>query len=115
MTASASTGDSLRDSNLPGSQWFDVKAHPEAVFKSTSIRAAGDAYEADGVLSIKDFEKPVTLGFTLDIDGDDALAKGGVDLIRTDFGLGENAAWLDDEGVALEVRVEFEIQATKKD
>ena len=35
--------------------------------------------------------------------------------MRTDFGLGENAAWLDDEGVALEVRVEFEIQATKKD
>ncbi|PQA86842.1 cytochrome b/b6 domain-containing protein [Hyphococcus luteus] len=114
-TASASTGDSLRDSNLPNAQWFDVKDHPEARFVSTDIRAVGDGYEADGVLKIKDYEKPVTLAFDLDIDGDAAAAAGGVDLVRTDFGLGENDDWLEEEGVALNVRVEFEIKATRKD
>lgn len=114
-TASASTGDSLRDSNLPGSEWFAVKEHPEATFFSTAIRAAGDGYEADGVLAIKDYEKPVTLSFTLDIDGENAHAVGGVDLVRTDFGLGKNASWLEEEGVAVEVRVEFEIVAAKRD
>ncbi len=114
-TASASTGDALRDSNLPGSEWFSVKSHPEAEFRSMEIRAMGAGYEADGVLSIKEFEKPVTLAFDLVIDGDDAVAKGGVDLVRTDFGLGAAPSWLNDEGVALAMRVEFEIHATRKD
>lgn len=113
-TASATTGDSLRDSNLPGSEWFAVKEHPEATFSSTEIRAAGDGYEADGVLAIKDYEKPVTLAFTLDIDGDNAHAVGGADLLRSDFGLGKNASWLEEEGIAVEVRVDFEIFATRK-
>jgi cytochrome b561/polyisoprenoid-binding protein YceI len=113
-TASAGTGDALRDSNLPGSEWFDVKSHSEAEFRSTDIRAAGGSYEADGVLTIKEFEKPVTLAFDLVINGADAVATGGADLVRTDFGLGTAPAWLNDEGVALAVRVEFEIHAARK-
>lgn len=36
-TASASTGDQLRDANLPGNEWFDVKDHPTATFKSSTL------------------------------------------------------------------------------
>jgi len=114
-TASASTGDSLRDSNLPGSEWFAVKEYPEATFASTAITEADEGYAAEGVLKIKEFEKPVTLYFDVVIDGDNAVATGGADLLRTDFGLGKNASWLEEEGIAAEVRVEFDIRATRKD
>ncbi len=115
-TGSAATGDELRNTILPGEEWFDVKAHPEATFTSGSIRQTGDgAYEADGVLTIKGFEKDITLAFTLENDGDRAVAIGGADLIRTQFGLGTAASWLEEEEVQLGVRVEFEVHATRAD
>jgi len=114
-TASASTGDSLRDSNLPGGQWFDVKDHPSAIFTSTMVVQTGKgAYEAHGTLSIKEFEQDIVLPFTLEIDGDKARAKGEIVLIRTDYGLGAGAAWLDEEGVGLDVAVRFEINARRR-
>ncbi len=115
-TESASTGGSLRDSNLPGSEWFDVKNHPQATFETSGVKAVGDGdFVADGALTIKDIERPVTLQFELDIEEGNAHARGHAELIRTEFNLGENASWLDDEGVALNVRVEFEINAVRKD
>lgn len=113
-TVSASTGDSLRDSTIPSREWFHTDAHPTATFTADEIRSiGGNSYEAAGVLRIKDFERPVTVSFELDIDGDNAVATGGADLMRTDFGLGADDSWLDDESVALDVRVEFEIHATR--
>ena len=115
-TGSAETGDELRNTLLPGEEWFDVKAHPEATFTSGAIRQTGEsAYEAHGVLSIKDFEKEIVLAFTLDIDGDEAVAIGGADLVRTQFGLGTAPSWLEEEEVQPNVRVEFEIHATRAD
>ena len=112
-TASAATGSELRDATMPGSEWFGVKEYPTATFTSRSVRAVADGYEADGMLHIKEFERPITLDFTLEIDGDKAVAVGGVDLLRTDFGLGTNASWLDEEAVALEAWVQFEIHAMR--
>ena len=109
---SAATGDATRDSTMPGGDWFDAGDYPSATFVSEDIRAGeGGAYEAHGVLTIKDFAKEIVLDFTVDIEGEAARAEGGVDLIRTDFGLGVDDSWLNDEGVALEVRVDFEIEA----
>lgn len=115
-TGSVTTGDEIVDSTITTNEWFDVKDHPKATFTSHAIRQTGeDAYEADGLLTIKDFEKPVTLVFTLEIDGDNAVAKGGADLIRTDFGLGADSSWLEEEEVQLGVRVEFKIHATRSE
>ena len=113
--SSGATGEEMRDVTMTGREWFDVKDHPEAVFQSSAIRhLSGDDYEADGALTIKELSKDITLAFTLEFEGEDqARAVGGVDLIRTDFGLGEAASWLDEEKIALEVRVEFEINATR--
>lgn len=114
QTASAATGDELRDATMPGSEWFHVKEYPSATFTSTVINAVGGgAYEASGVLTIKDFSRDIVLPFTLSIDGDKATARGSVDLVRTDFGLGAADSWLDEEGVALNVRVEFVINAAR--
>lgn len=114
-TASASTGDALRDATMTGNEWFDVKDHPTARFASTAIRhVGGESYEADGELTIKEMTHPVTLAFTLTIEGERAHAEGGADLVRTNYGLGTDSSWLEEENVALEVRVEFEIVATRE-
>lgn len=114
-TASGATGDPLRDATIAGGGWFDVKDYPTAQFSSAAIgRTGGNAYAADGQLTIKGMTAPVTLAFTLEIDGDDARAKGGAELIRTDFALGADASWLEEEDVALGVRVELEIVATRR-
>ncbi len=113
-TASAGSGSDFRDGAMKDGEWFDVKAHDSAHFTSSTIRKPGaNAYEADGTLTIKDFSHDVTLVFSLGIDGDQASAAGGVDLIRTDYGLGMGASWLESEKVALAVRVEFEISAAR--
>ena len=45
--ASAATGDSQRDSALPGKEWFHTAEFPNATFESSAIRAlGGNAYEA---------------------------------------------------------------------
>ncbi len=113
-TTSAGSGSDFRDGTMKDGEWFDVKAHESAHFTSSTIRKTGaNAYAADGTLTIKDFTHDVTLAFTLDIDGDQASAAGGADLIRTDYGLGMSASWLESEKVALAVRVEFEIKAAR--
>ncbi len=113
-TASATTGDQLIDSTLPGREWFDVKEHPAATFQSCDIRKTGDgAYAAHGTLAIKNIEQAVVLPFTLTIDGATASATGGADLIRTEFDLGAASAWLEEEGVALGARVEFAVEARR--
>ncbi|WDI31287.1 cytochrome b/b6 domain-containing protein [Hyphococcus flavus] len=113
-TGSAMTGDSIRDSTIPGEEWFNTDSHPTAIFQSTSIRQLGDGqYEANGMLAVKSYERPVTLRFDLIIDGDNAVATGGADVIRTDFGLGLADAWLEDEQVQQEVRIAFEIFAAR--
>ena len=114
-TASAATGDQLIDSTLPGREWFNVKEHPVATFQSCDIRKTGDgAYAAHGALTVKSIERAVVLPFSLAITDKRASASGGVDLIRTDFNLGAAASWLDEEGVALEARVEFTVEAMRR-
>ncbi len=114
--ASADSGNPFRDDTMKDREWFDVKKHESAQFRSSTIRKTGaNSYEADGKLTIKDFSQDITLAFTLDIDGDSAHAAGGADLIRTDYGLGMGASWLESEKVALAVRVEFEINAVRAD
>lgn len=89
--ASATTGAADKDSALPGTDWFNTAEHPQATFKSTTVRTTGDsAYEAEGALTIRDKSTPLTLPFTLAIDGDQAKAEGRVTIDRLDFGVGTN-------------------------
>ena len=114
QTATASTGDQLRDSTITGGEWFDVEDHPTATFRSCDIREDGDGgYEAVGTLSIKDAAREIVLPFTVEIDDERATARGQVELARTNYNLGAASSWLEEEGVALEVRVEFEIAAER--
>jgi len=112
-TGSATTGDQQKDGAMPDSDWFAADKYPQAHFVATTFKATGTgAYEAVGTLTIRGVTKPLTLPFTLAISGDTAKADGSVQLIRTEFGVGQGA-WSTAQYVALQVSVSFDIVAEK--
>jgi len=111
---SAATGDSQRDTAMPGKDWFDVAAFPQATFRTTAIRRTGaDTYVADGTLDLRGVSKPVVLVFSVDIQGVSAHAKGHVDLVRSAFGVGQGP-WASGQWVALAVGVDLDIVAHQR-
>ncbi len=108
-TRSAVSGDDFLDSELPGGDGFDTKGHPEgATFEAAAFRALGDGgYEIDGRLTIRNVTRPVTLPFTLAVDGDEARATGQTVVRRSDFGIGGDGV------VGDEIRVEIVVVARR--
>ncbi|KQP52337.1 polyisoprenoid-binding protein [Methylobacterium sp. Leaf111] len=111
--ASAETGDAQRDTALPQAEWFDVKATPQARFEATRFVAkGGDAYEAVGSLTIRGIRRDAVLPFRLTFAGATARAVGHLDLVRTQFGVGQGP-WASGQWVALEVGVDIDLTATE--
>ncbi|MGZ3218034.1 cytochrome b/b6 domain-containing protein [Paracoccus sp. T5] len=71
--------------------FFDVANNPIAVF-TAPIRPEGDGYVADGTLSLKGQEMPVTLPFSLRIQDDVASMSGQTQLDRRDWKVGDSYA-----------------------
>lgn len=112
--SSADTGDSQRDEMLKGSDFFDVAAHPRAVFSSKTVRkTATDRYVADGDLSLHGQKHPVRLAFTLKISGDKARVSGSSEVQRTRFGIG-SGEWAETDQVADAVDISFGFSATRQ-
>ena len=111
--ASADTGDGQRDDSLKSSDFFDVGAHPSAVFTARDIRhLGGDKYEARGTLDLRGASKPATLRFTLRIDGDRARVAGTARIDRTAFGVGQGE-WAATDAIAAGVDIAFSFYATR--
>ncbi len=112
--ASVDAGDRDRNANLPGKDWFYIESFPTATFVSKDIRAlSGDNYEARGNLTLKGVEKPLSLTFSLSIDGNTALAKGGVTFSRRDFGIGEGPDFETEDWVKFPVSVSIDVTASR--
>jgi cytochrome b561/polyisoprenoid-binding protein YceI len=112
--ASAATGDAQRDSSLPTADWFDAAAHPKATFTASRFRKTGtDRYVADGRLTLRGVSRPLSLPFTLKIDGDTARASGTATLDRTAFGVGQGS-WAATDQIAGAVKVSFKLTAKRK-
>ncbi|MBB6252728.1 YceI family protein [Nitrospirillum iridis] len=110
---SAVIGDAEKDEALPGEDWFNVQAFPDAVFEATTFRAVeGNRYEAVGTLTIRGIRKQVTLPFTLDVTGGTAHAVGRLDLVRTDYDVGGHGLFSKGRSVALDVAVTVDLTAT---
>jgi polyisoprenoid-binding protein YceI len=111
--ASAETGDAQRDASLPQAEWFDVKAASQARFEATRFVAKGnDASEAIGRLTIRGIRRDAVLPFRLTRTGATARAVGHLDLVRTQFGVGQGP-WASGQWVALEVGVDIDLTATE--
>ena len=111
-TASIDTGDDDRDVQARSSDFFSVEAFPEAVFDATDIRRDGDGYLAVGTLTLKGQTKPLTLPFTLTVDGDTAHAQGSLVVNRQDFAIG-TGEWATNAAVGDEVRIAISVTATR--
>lgn len=110
-TASAQTGDVQRDEALPQADWFDAKTVTQARFEATRFVAKGrDAYDAIGSLTIRNIRREVTLPFKLTIGDGKARATGHLQIVRTDFGVGQGD-WTTPQWVALEVGVDIDVTA----
>lgn len=112
--ASAATGDDQRDQSLPSGDFFDTADHPKATFVATKFRKTGEGkYVADGNLELRGVKKPVSLPFSLKIDGDTATARGVTTLDRTTFGVGQGE-WASTDQIAASVQVSFSLTAKRK-
>ncbi len=112
-TESADAGASQRNDLLPGSEWFDVGAHPQARFVTTGFtHLGGTDYEAAAELTIRDMTHQVVLPFSLVIDGDTAKVSGELEILRTDYNVGIGQ-WASADPVAFEVRVTVDLTAQR--
>ncbi|MDO9637429.1 MAG: cytochrome b/b6 domain-containing protein [Pseudotabrizicola sp.] len=91
--------------------FFDVTAFPQAVFIADILPAAS-GYQASGTLTLRGAEVPVTLPFTLDINGNTATMTGQTTLDRRDFGMG--ATYTDEASVGFGVTVDVALTATRQ-
>uniref|UniRef100_UPI001CD51EDC YceI family protein n=1 Tax=Xinfangfangia pollutisoli TaxID=2865960 RepID=UPI001CD51EDC len=91
-------------------EFFDVAAFPSASF-TAEIAPTAQGHAATGTLTLRGTDRPLTLPFTLQIDGDTAQMKGEVTLDRRDFGMG--ASYKDESSVGFAVTVSVALTATR--
>jgi polyisoprenoid-binding protein YceI len=88
--ASAVTGNPDRDQALPTDTFLDAPAFPRATYVARHFTALGGGrYQADGVLTLRGISKPLSLPFTLAIQGGQAKMAGQVSINRLAFGVGQ--------------------------
>lgn len=108
-TASLTLG-SVSD-QAKGNDFFNVAAFPQALFQAVIV-PDGSAYAAEGTLSLRGADVPVSLPFTLTMEGNVARMTGEVTLDRRSFGMG--AAYTDESSVGFAVRVLVELTAERQ-
>jgi len=109
--ASIDTGSAEGNEEVKAKNWFNTAVHPVARFESTSFKALGDNhYEVAGKLTIKGRTRAVTAPFTFDPQGKTAIIKGGFELKRSDFAIGEGE-WADTTILADEIRISVQLRA----
>ena len=93
-----------------GADFFNTTGFPTATF-AAQITAEGDAYLADGMLTIKDITMPVSLPFTLVVDGNVAQMAGQVTIDRRTFAVGQSMG--DETNLAFAVDIAINLSATR--
>ena len=107
------TGDSDRDSALPGSDFFDVAKFPKAHFVTTGFRQVGGKVIADGTLTLHGISKPVSLDVTFKPQGSGATLDVAGTVKRLDFGVG-TGDYADTSVIGADVKVTAHLQLAAK-
>lgn len=112
--ASADSQNTDRDDTLQGSDFFATKRFPQATYTATAFRDLGEGkFAADGTLSLRDVEKPVTLTFSWSQDRDAATLDGTAQVNRLDFDVG-GGDWSDASTIAHEVGIATTLKLNAK-
>ena len=92
-------------------EFFDAEAFPTATFTADIRAAEGEnAYIADGTLSLKGTDQPLTLPFTLTLDGTTAQMQGQTVIDRRDYGIG-TTSYNDEATVEYDVTITVSLTA----
>jgi len=109
--ASMASGDPETDASIMGGIGFASDKFPTARFVTTRFtRRSGNAYVAQGNLTLKGVTRPMTLPFTLTIDGKKAHMAGSAVVMRNQFNVG-SGEWSGQKIVARNVKVNIDIAA----
>lgn len=111
--ASVTTGDSDRDSALPGSDFFNVAKFPKAHFVSTSIHKIGATVVADGKLTLHGVTRPISLDVAFKPQGSGATLDVHSTVKRLDFGVG-GGDYADTSVIGDNVKITAHLQLTSK-
>jgi len=86
---SVNTGSGMKDDELRGDKFFDVKKDPYITFHSTKMVQTGPrTFDAQGTFTIRGVSKPETLTFTDDPEGKGTgEIKGTMAFDRKEFGM----------------------------
>lgn len=111
--ASVKTGDSDRDSALPGKAFFDVAQFPEAHFVTTGFHRDGSQVIADGKLTLRGVTQPVSLDISFKPQADGATLQVAGTLKRLDFGVG-SGDYADTSVIGADVKIKAHLQLVAK-
>ena len=100
-TASLYSDNPALTMHLKNQDFFDVKTHKTATFKSTKIEKAGDKYTVTGDLTL--LGKTKSISFPAEIKGTSLKSEFTID--RTEFGMTYGKGKVDDK-VELRVKVD---------
>jgi polyisoprenoid-binding protein YceI len=93
-----------------GADFFNLIEFPMATFIA-NISQNETGYLASGTLTIKDIAVPVTLPFTLDLDGDTAEMSGILAVDRRIFEIGQSVS--DEASLGFGVGISINLTATR--
>lgn len=111
--ASVTTANADRDQALPTATFFNAPAFPRATFVAHGFTALGPGrYQAAGVLTLRGVAKPVTLPFSLAINGVQARMTGAVAINRLIFGVGQGE-WKATDAIPAAVTVSVALTARR--
>jgi len=90
VLSSARTGNAMYDGTLPQADWFNVKAHPDGTFVSSSLNENADGtYTVSGVLTLRGIAQPIRFPLSITPADDGSLqVKGEFSIDRLAYGIG---------------------------
>jgi polyisoprenoid-binding protein YceI len=110
--ASVDTDNAKRDGHLRSDDFFNAEQYPTITFESTSIESEGSGnYRVDGILTIRDVSKPITLEGKLlgKMPGRVAFEAAGR-INRQDFNVTWNKALQSAGGLMVSDEVDLDIE-----
>ena len=84
------TGVKGRDNHLRKDDFFGIESYPKIKMVSKAITKTDKGYQAVATLFLKEFEKEITIPFTVKQEGDQRIFEGAFDLQRKEYELGAN-------------------------
>ena len=114
-TAGATSDNPQVQSSLPGSDWLDVKAFPEALFESTRITVNDTGeFAITGQLTIKGISTEVNFSMSVTEENGQQFATGKFTIDRRDYAIGMKSQRTD-ENVGFDVIIHFHFELSSDD